>query len=365
MTRGRPVKRRKRMSGEGSIYQRVIKGVTYYSVRMTLPDGTRSKAKYFRSTEEAKQALLKMRAEIASGVLPSDMTFTDWAEHWVGTKSDVKQKTFDQYKRNLAYASTIFGKKQLDKIRAHDLETMLKTVREEGKSSTTARQVFINVSSCLSAAYKRGLMARDISEQVDTPRGKKRKPVMLSREDWQALTNASRKSSRELIVEFTLKTGMRINEALSITWEQVDSGEANVTVGESKTEAGTGRTIPVDNNLMERLTSLRSKHYERQMQDRSWNPAGFVFCTNAGKRGDKDNLQRWVLTPLLKEAELPHLTWHHLRHNAGSYLLSENVPITAVSKILGHANPAVTMSIYAHELKEDFEQVRVAMAKFA
>jgi integrase len=46
-------------------------------------------------------------------------------------------------------------------------------------------------------------------------------------------------------------------------------------------------------------------------------------------------------------------------------MLSENVPITAVSKILGHANPAITMSIYAHELKEDFEQVRVAMAKFA
>ena len=166
-----------------------------------------------------------------------------------------------------------------------------------------------------------------------------------------------------MIVEFVLKTGMRISEALSITWEQVDSSEANVTIGESKTEAGAGRTIPVDNNLMERLTSLRAKHYERQMQDRSWNPAGFVFSTNSGKRGDKDNLQRWVLTPLLKEAGLPHLTWHHLRHNAGSYLLSENVPITAVSKILGHANPAVTMSIYAHELKEDFEQVRVAMAK--
>jgi len=67
----------------------------------------------------------------------------------------------------------------------------------------------------------------------------------------------------------------------------------------------------------------------------------------------------------VEEAGLPHLTWHHLRHNAGSYLLSENVPITAVSKILGHANPAITMSIYAHELVEDLEQVRVAMAKFA
>jgi hypothetical protein len=47
-----------------------------------------------------------------------------------------------------------------------------------------------------------------------------------------------------------------------------------------------------------------------------------------------------------------------------SELLPENVPITAVSKILGRANPAITMGIYAHELVEDLEQVREAMAKF-
>jgi integrase len=59
------------------------------------------------------------------------------------------------------------------------------------------------------------------------------------------------------------------------------------------------------------------------------------------------------------------VTIYFAQNNAGSYLLSENAPITLVSKILGHANPAITMAIYAHELKEDFEQVRVAMAKFA
>ena len=46
---------------------------------------------------------------------------------------------------------------------------------------------------------------------------------------------------------------------------------------------------------------------------------------------------------MLKELGLPYLTWHHLRYNAGSYLLSENVPIPAISKILGHANPAITI----------------------
>lgn len=363
MTRGRPIKRRKRGSGEGSIFKRVIKGVDYWVFQITLPDGSRSKQKYFRSLEAAKEALLRARAEITAGILPSDMTFEGWAEHWVGTKVDLKQKTLDQYKRNLAYGSKFFGKKQLGKIQAYDLETMLKAIRDEGKSTTTARQMFVDVSACLRAAYKRGLMVRDVSEQVETPRAMKRKPVMLSREDWQTLTTASRKSSRELIVEFVLKTGMRITEALNITWEQVDSGNGYVTVGESKTEAGAGRSIPIDNNLLERLTSLRAKHYERQMQDREWNEAGLVFAGRAGNVQSYQNLQKRVLTPMLEGCGLHHLTWHHLRHNAGSYLLSENVPITAVSKILGHANPGVTMGIYAHELKEDFEQVRVAMAK--
>ena len=94
-------------------------------------------------------------------------------------------------------------------------------------------------------------------------------------------------------------------------------------------------------------------------------PNSLAFGNSAGNRNSYRNLQKRVLTPLLKELGLPHLTWHHLRHNSGSYLLSENVPITAVSKILGHANPAITMGIYAHELREDLEQVRVAMAKFA
>lgn len=363
MNKGRPVKRRKRGSGEGSIFKRAIKDVDYWVFQITLPDGSRSKQKYFRSLEAAKDALLRARVEIASGIVPSDMTFEDWAEHWVGTKVDLKLKTIKQYKRNLAFASKFFGKKQLSKIQAHDLEAMLKAIREEGKSTTTARQMIVDVSGCLRAAYKRGLMVMDITEQVETPRAKKRKPVMLSREDWQTLTTASRKSSRELIVEFVLKTGMRITEALNITWEQVDSGNGYVTVGESKTEAGAGRSIPIDNNLMERLISLRSTHREKQLLERGWNSADLVFSGRVGNVQSYQNLQKRVLTPMLEECGLRHLTWHHLRHNAGSYLLSENVPITAVSKILGHANPGVTMGIYAHELKEDFEQVRVAMAK--
>ena len=159
---------------------------------------------------------------------------------------------------------------------------------------------------------------------------------------------------------------MRINvEALSTTWNQIDFELGEVTVGESKTVAGEDRAIPLDAALIGRLKTLKAGHNEKQLATkRKWNPTDLVFCTSAGNRHSYTNLQRHVLEPLLVRVGLPHLSWHHLRYNCGSYLLSERVPITMVSKILGHANPAITMAIYAYELEEDAEQVRTAMARF-
>ena len=366
MTRGRPVKRRKRGDNEGSIYTATRRnGIKYWLVRMTLPDGSRTNQKYYKTHAEAKEALLRMRAEIAQGVMPSDMTFKEWGEHWLASRRGLTAKTVSQYKRNLAKASRFFGDKSLAKLQMYDIEGMNNSLLDDGKSSTTVRQVHNNVGTCLKAAYKRGLIAKDICSLVDAPKSLKRKPIILNRVQWKQLIESTRATARELIVEFTLKTGMRINEVLDTTWSQVDTESGTVTVGESKTEAGSGRTIPLDKLLVRRLTTLRAEHYAIQMQHREWNPTALVFGNSAGNRNSYRNLQKRVLTPLLKELGLPHLTWHHLRHNAGSYLLSENVPITAVSKILGHANPAITMGIYAHELREDLEQVRMAMAKFA
>jgi integrase len=37
-----------------------------------------------------------------------------------------------------------------------------------------------------------------------------------------------------------------------------------------------------------------------------------------------------------------------LRHGTASLLLNQNVPVPVVSKYLGHANPGITMKVYAH-----------------
>ena len=48
----------------------------------------------------------------------------------------------------------------------------------------------------------------------------------------------------------------------------------------------------------------------------------------------------------------PLVTLHGLRHTAGSIALAAGVPLIVVSRQLGHANPHVTATVYAHLLSD-------------
>lgn len=55
---------------------------------------------------------------------------------------------------------------------------------------------------------------------------------------------------------------------------------------------------------------------------------------------------------IVRAIDLPHLTFHGLRHEHASLLLSAGVPITAVSERLGHASAAITSDLYSHLLED-------------
>lgn len=55
----------------------------------------------------------------------------------------------------------------------------------------------------------------------------------------------------------------------------------------------------------------------------------------------------------LLEMALEGIGLHSLRHSHGSRLLSAGVPITVVSKRLGHSSVAITAAIYSHSFTRD------------
>ena len=60
------------------------------------------------------------------------------------------------------------------------------------------------------------------------------------------------------VIPLLMLTGMRAGEALSLTWRQVDLMDKSLTVGRAKTSNGTGRTIPINDDLASVLATHRA-----------------------------------------------------------------------------------------------------------
>ena len=62
-----------------------------------------------------------------------------------------------------------------------------------------------------------------------------------------------------------------------------------------------------------------------------------------------------------RTAGVPGLGYHSLRHTFASTLLSRGVSVKAVADWLGHANPTVTVTTYAHLVPADEEVARAVL----
>jgi integrase len=360
MPKGTPVKRRRRSLGS-VYYHKPSKRWTYkYTV------GDKRKQGYEDTRAAAEQALARATVMVADGGITSeDPKFSDWGVVWLKSR-DVADKTRESYKWMLSHMFPQLGSKRLSKLTPVNIEAAYSELLKNGLSPTSVGSVHRAFGNCIRSAYKKGLIGRDVVSLCDAPRSTKRKPHVLSRVEWGKLVHASRDEPTGLLVEFLLKTGMRVDvEALSLHWSQLDLDAGFAKVSESKTAAGEGRNIPLDIELKDRLRSLRREHQELKLATGgNWNPHDYVFVNANGNRQSLTNLRTRMYRRVKTAADVPMtLTFHDLRHNCGSYLLSEHVPITMVSKILGHANVAITLAIYAYALEEDTELVRQAMAR--
>ncbi len=120
--------------------------------------------------------------------------------------------------------------------------------------------------------------------------------------------------------------------------------EANGAPERKVPKTGKARSVSMPEALRERLSSLRS---ERGLIAQ---PRAYVFATALGTPLRQSNVMRREWFPMLDELKIRCRGFHACRHTHASRLLADHVLVTDVAKRLGHASPAVTMSIYAHAM---------------
>lgn len=139
-------------------------------------------------------------------------------------------------------------------------------------------------------------------------------------------------------------------------WEQVDLQRRTVRVGKSKTEAGTGRTIPLNMKASEVL-----KFWAEQFPNRD--PEHFVFPSERyGASGDKFEPTVYDIDPTkaigswkeawesVKDDTGVVVRFHDLRHACVTRMLEGGAPLSVVAAIMGWS-PATTVRMakrYGH-----------------
>lgn len=320
-----------------------------------------------KSENAAKKAERKRRNEVESGTDGSDdirkkrkRTFDEAAKEYLADYC-IRHKSGPTAVRAIQTLSRHFGKTVVSSIGQSAVTGYQRARLKEGAAPKTINEEV-------------GFLFRALGEAADTLRMRLRRDRKLklpvSEHVGRALTlnerdailaEARKRRSRHIYpaLLLSLDAGMRVSEIRTLQWGRVDLERAIITVGTSKTEAGSGRTIPMTEEVRAALTDHARWFTERFG---ATDPAYFCFPFGSPEPTDPTKAvrsihQAWV--SVRKRAGIK-ARFHDGRHTFITNLAESGASAEVTRSIVGHMSSAMTRH-YTHVRMEGRREALVAM----
>lgn len=224
--------------------------------------------------------------------------------------------------------------------------------QSKGRSAQTVRHRRNVLSAIFRHAKACGYWRGDLpTEYVRTPEVHPAVKGALSEAQVKALLLATPEPYRTLVL-LMVSTGLRIGEALGLRWDCVDLDARTIDVIRSYTgyawtdvkSRASRRRLPLSEECAMALEALRVP-----------GPHGWlVFANRFGRPWDASNIAEDKLKVACKNAALPRIGWHVLRHTALTLMQARGLAGPDAQLMAGHGSQAVT-AIYTHA---DGQQMR-------
>ena len=324
----------------------------------------------------AERVLADLRAEVEAGrsKFVSSVTVADYADAWLENRTELKPSTREHYERILRlYVVPVLGKMPLHKVTGADVDGLDHALIERGLGFGTRRHARVTLGLVLKdARYERIVTDLATSDarpvRPDPPdRPKSARIKAIDAADLNRFLSAADEPRIQCLFAVMGTLGLRIGEALGLAWDMVDLEarvlrvERNLVELKSGPDLGTPKTqdrsvgsLPLPPLLVTSLRRWKTAQASERLAARAWDESfgvDFVFSDEAGRPLSRGRVEA-ALTRSAAKAGVGRISPHSLRHSAGSIALGAGVPITEVSRMLGHKSPAITLQVYAHDLTD-------------
>lgn len=172
-------------------------------------------------------------------------------------------------------------------------------------------------------------------------------------EEFKLFINEVTKSNYKLLFILLYYTGMRLGEALALTWNDFNDQSISITKSVTrKTIKGSYEIRQPKNissyrsiNLGNKLTVYIKNYRDQEKQIPGYSDDWFIF----------GRINPLVLSSIdrnkelaIKKSGVRRIRIHDFRHSHASNLIASGANIVAVSKRLGHSNINMTLKVYTH-----------------
>lgn len=304
------------------------KGSNVWWISLSHPDHPRvRRSSGTTDRKEAQRFEDQLRAELWSTAPVTGRTWGQavilWATAAERSESDIQ---------SLAKFGRHYPDRQLAKVAAESLERALSFC----STAATYMRYRARIMAVLHHARDAGWL-RDVP-RMRTKEVKTRPRKWLTREEWDRLYVRLPLHQRSM-AEFSLETGLRQFNVLSLTWNRVDLERRAVWVEAEDMKGGKAVAVPLSDRAVEILQTRQGAHEV------------FVFTYRGRPIGSvKTAFQRACV-----EAELGHFegpkyqgfTWHGLRHTWATWHAQSGTPVEILQKLGAWADLRMVMN-YAH-----------------
>jgi integrase/recombinase XerD len=267
-------------------------------------------------------------------------------------------QTLEAYHRDVerlvAYAHTKSAQSPID-VTSRMLREFVYHLKDVGLAPSSIRRNISAVRTYFRFLLSDGVVARDPSERLETPKRWRTLPDVLTVEEITRLI-ASPTFDEPLafrdraMLELAYGAGLRVSEWITLGIRDVLLGEKLVRVfGKGSKE----RLVPIGRSAIGAVAT-----YVRELRPRLEKGAGkgVLFLNARGeplsRMGAWKILRRHVEQAGITKAVSPHT----LRHSFATHLLEGGADLRAVQEMLGHADISTTQ-IYTHVDREYLRQV--------